>query len=70
MARMERTVHRLWISNIVMIILLFVTCAGFAYYESQFEDVTTTIDASQDGEGTNIVGGGDIKYGPEGKNNN
>ena len=56
----ERTVKRQWITIILLILLLFGSYVGFFYYESSFEDVvTTTIDATQDGSGVNIVSGGD-----------
>lgn len=59
MAKAERTEKRLWIITILLIVLLVGTNGAWLYYESQFEDiVTTTIDAEQDGYGTNIVAGG------------
>lgn len=65
MARSERTEKRLWIIIIILIVMLFGTNGAWFYYESQFEDVvTTTIEAEQDGEGYNIVGGGDVVYEP------
>lgn len=70
MARMERTIKRLWVLAIVMFLALACSNAAWVWYESQFEDVVTTIDAQQDGAGTNIVGGGDVDYEPEGKSNN
>ena len=49
MARAERTIKRLWILCILLIILLVGSYAGFFYYESQFEDeVTTTQEITQD----------------------
>lgn len=66
MARMERANKRLWVVVIIVIAALILTNAGWIYYESQFQ--TTTIEAEQDGGGVNIVGGGDISYGPEGQN--
>jgi hypothetical protein len=59
------------IAVIVILIVLFVGSNTFwIWRESQYEDVVTTeetiIDAQQDGEGTNIVGGGDVNYGAEG----
>ena len=67
MARAERTVRRLWITNLILIFLFVGTIIGFVYYENQFEDVvtTTTIEAEQDGSAVNIVGGGDVDYGAE-----
>lgn len=65
-ARGERTEKRLWITILILIALLTVTNAAWVYYESQFEEiVTTTIDAEQDGEGVNIVSGGDALNVPE-----
>lgn len=71
MARMERQLKRLWITILVLIVLLVSTNAAWLYFESQFEDVvtTTTIEAEQDGAGVNIVGGGDVDYGAESKDN-
>ena len=70
MARMERTNKRLWITNLILIFLLVGAIIGFAYYENQFEDVVTTIEAEQDGSGVNIVSGGDLDYGAESEGNN
>lgn len=68
MARMERANKRLWIITIILIAALILSNAAWIYYESQFQ-TTTTIEAEQDGEGVNIVGGGDISYGTESQNN-
>ena len=72
--RAERREKRHFIIELVLIVLLVVTNAAWLWYESQFEAVTETtetytIEAQQDGTGTNIVGGGDIEYGAESKNN-
>lgn len=42
MARMERTIRRLWILCIVLVILLAGTNAAWIYYENSFEDVVVT----------------------------
>lgn len=68
--RADRVNRRLWILCIILTIFLFGTNAGWVYYESQFTDTTTTIEAQQDGSGTNIVSGGDMSYGAESKDNN
>ena len=60
-------------SLIAVIVILIVLFGGYIVFDkwrdSQYEDVVTTeetiIDAQQDGEGTNIVGGGDVNYGAE-----
>ena len=68
MARMERQIKRLWITILTLILLLVGTNAAWIWHESQFEDVVTTIEAEQ-GDGVNIVGGGDVSYGAESENN-
>ena len=68
----ERTIKRLWIVIILLIVLLVGTNAMWIYYESQFEDVVTTVtqEAESDGDGNislrNI--GGDY-YGGESETN-
>lgn len=47
MARMERTIRRLWILCIILILLLAGTNGAWIWYESQFEDIVTT-EVSQD----------------------
>ena len=66
----ERTIKRQWITIILLILLLFGSWIGFIYYESQFtEEETTTIEATQDGDGLNMVSGGDLSYEPDSKAN-
>jgi len=43
MARMERINKRLVIMCMILITLLFVSNVAWIYYESQFEDATTTV---------------------------
>ena len=43
MARMERTIRRLWVLCIILIILLTATNCAWIYYESQFTDETLTV---------------------------
>ena len=73
MARAERLSRRLVAIIILLIVLLVGSNIGWLIYESQFETIETiektVIEATQDGTGTNIVGGGDINYGSESKNN-
>ena len=61
-ARQERTIRRLWILCIILIITLLGTNAGWIYYESSFEDVSVTqeVEATTDGNSDlhlNTVGG-------------
>ena len=70
MARAERTAKRLWITIILLIVMLVGTNGAWIWYESQFTDIVTTIEAEQDGSGVNIVSGGDLDYGAESEGNN
>ncbi len=68
LARCERTIKRLIIVIIVLIGLLVVTNVLWIIYESQYEDVTTTVTQELEGDNSsNSFIGGDI-YG-EGKTN-
>lgn len=49
--------------------MLIASNLAWFYYESQFTDEITTIEATQDGNGNNIVGGGDVNYGAESTDN-
>lgn len=63
MSYAERTTKRLWVTIIILIILGFGT--NFAQYyinNSYADEETTTIDATQDGAGVNIIGGGATSY--------
>jgi len=60
LTRMERTVHRLWISTILLLIALLGTNAGWIWYESTFDYYTENVSQEvQDAEGNNIrlIGG-------------
>ena len=61
MARFERTIKRLWILCIILIITLIVTNVGWIYYESQFVTTETSIEQEVDtGEGNaTVIGAGD-----------
>ena len=54
LARAERSFKRLWAAIILLIMLLFGSNAGWLYYESQFEETATTIEAEAD-DGGNAV---------------
>ena len=67
MVRLDRTIKRLWICILVLIVLLVASNAGWLYYESQFEGrettetVTTTqkVDQKANGDSNNtFIGGG------------
>lgn len=66
MVRQERTVKRLWIVILVLIILLTGTNGAWLYYEKQFESISMTQTSYTDGNGdviTNGTASGDINYG-------
>lgn len=48
MVRMERTNKRLWILCVIMFLSLVITNAGWIWYESQWEEITTTQEVEQD----------------------
>ena len=65
---MERTIRRLWVMCILLVILLVGTNVAWLIYESQFEyyTETTTIEqeAEAEGDGDIILNGtGEVKYG-------
>lgn len=60
----ERTIKRLWIIIILLIVLLFGSNAAWIYYESQFETVQTEITQDNlDGINNYIGNDGDIVNG-------
>lgn len=72
-ASMERTIKRLWITIILLIVLLVGTNVGWLIYESQFEEVTTTQTVTQDLQGDNASNnfiGGDVYGKSETDSNN
>ena len=70
--RHEKREKRLVAVIILLILLLVGSNIGWLVYNSQLEVVETNetiIEAEQDGSGVNIVGGGDVDYGTESKDN-
>ena len=61
-ASLERTIKRLWVLCLILIVLLFASNAVWIWYESQFEEIETTVVAEQetDGGGSNYAVGGDL----------
>ena len=62
--RLERNNRRWFILSLILITVLVATNGAWIYYENQYEDVVYT-ENTQDGEGVNIIGNGDIHYGAE-----
>lgn len=56
---------------IALLIIIFIALVGtngaWMFYENSFEDVVVT-ENTQDGEGINIMSGGDVSYGAEVEN--
>ena len=70
MARMERTIKKLWILLIIILALLFGTNAGWIWYESQFVEEVVTQEVTQDADnGENHFIGGDYYGATESENN-
>ena len=64
MARMERTIRRLWILLIMLVVLLVGSNALWLWYESQFETVTTSVEMQNERGYNNYIGNdGDIYNG-------
>lgn len=69
LARMERTIKRLWILCIVLIVLFVGSNAGWLYYESLWSDEVTTItQENADGYNNYIGNDGDINNGETNNN--
>ena len=64
LAMAERTIRRLWITILVLIVMMAGMAVGFFLYEAQYEDYSTwtEIEAEQEGD-YNFVSGGDLNYG-------
>lgn len=64
MNRLEVHNKRWFIFSLVLLIALILTNGAWLYHESKYDEITYT-ETTQDGEGINIIGGGDINYGAE-----
>ena len=63
-ARLERVIKRMWVLVLSLIILLVASNAAWIWYQSQFEDVETTItQENEDGYNNYIGNDGDIVNG-------
>lgn len=59
LARAERTIKRLWVLTIILLVLLVGTNAAWLWYEYQMEDIVITQD-NTDGDNNFIGNDGDI----------
>lgn len=60
MTRMERTIKRLWVLCIILIILLAGSNAAWLWYENQFIDEVTVTQENGDGYNNYVDGDGTI----------
>lgn len=64
MKELTKSNKRLYIIILTILVLWFTTTFGFIWYLNQYDYISDTeITASQDGDGNNFIGGGDITYG-------
>lgn len=62
-AMAERTIKRLWIVIILLVVLLVGSNIAWLYYESQFAEESWTFEASTDNGGNAIANGnGEVYY--------
>lgn len=66
--RLERTIEKLWILCIILVLLLVGTNAVWIYYENQFMDTEVTQEVDTGNGDATVTGVGDIIYG-EGETN-
>ena len=69
--RNKKLINKLIAVILVLVVLLVSSNVAWLIYESSFETVETVEEAyieAEQGEGTNIVGGGDVSYGTNGTN--
>lgn len=71
-AMAERTIKRLWVVVLVLIVALIGTNCAWLYYESQFEEIVTTevVQENADGYNNYIGNDGDIVNGETDNQNN
>lgn len=62
MARQERTIKRLWILLVIMLLALVGSNLAWIVYENSFEDVSIEQEVDT-GEGDAFVAGGNLNYG-------
>lgn len=63
LTRLERTLTKLWIVILILIVLLVGSNIAWLYYESQFEttEITQDVDTGN-GDNTTVIGIGDHKH--------
>ena len=65
--KLERTIEKLWLTVILLILLLVGTNAAWVYYESTMEDTIMTQEAEVETSGGDayVNNGGDMIYGED-----
>lgn len=63
MARMERTIKRMWIVLILVICLLVATNGAWLWWESQWEDIYVEQEVETETGDAFVAGVGDVNYG-------
>lgn len=60
LSRMERTIKRMWILCMILVAVIVGSNIAWIYYESQFEDIVTTVtqEVESDGNGDAIINDG------------
>ena len=58
----ERTIRRLWITNILLIVLLVAGAVCAFLYETSFTEVQIEQEAEADGDGIAINANGEVMY--------
>lgn len=67
----ERTIRKLWVLIIILVVLLFATNTLWVIHEMSYEDYTITQEVEQDADnGENLFVGGDYHGEAESKNHN
>ena len=70
--RNKKLINKLIAVILVLVVLLVGSNVAWLVYESQLQVVQETVEEvyieAEQGEGTNIVGGGDVSYGTNGTN--
>ena len=65
MARLERTIKRLWILLLVTLVLLVGSNIAWIVYESQFIEESVTQEVSTEEGDAYVAGIGDVNYGED-----
>ena len=60
LSRMERTIKRMWILCMILVAVIVGSNIAWIYYESQFEDIVTTVtqEVESDENGNAIINDG------------